>query len=384
MSEESVIRRERTELFVGLFILVGLAIMGTLIWQFGKIGDRIGDRYQIQLRLDDASGIMEGSAVRFGGTKIGFVARKDPRTDFTGIVLTLDLDSTYRIPEGSRFAVSTSGLMGDRYINVSPPQEVTNDKIKPGAMVEGVLEDPVKEIQETVMDLSTRANVVLAELDQAIADSQVVVANFTKISEKVDAQVLSDDNLDNFANALDKISLTTDNLTDASAKLEPLIEESRDTVKQAGKPFETADKALVELEPTVKELRVAVEGAQDAIDEANSAIREVTGGEGVTASLITNEELARDLESLIANLEAHGVLGYKKGKRRNDAYEERQERRAEEKKSPSPPENVRPVSADGEEDKGWFGSLFRREASDSEDSRPRRTYRKPPYGKIRR
>lgn len=324
MADENVIRRERTELLVGLFILVGMAIMGALIWQFGKISDRIGERYQIKLRLTDASGIIEGSSVRFGGTKIGFVQRKDPREDFSGIVLTLDLDGTYRVPKGSKFTVTTSGLMGDRYISVEPPGTPTQEKIEPGSMVEGFLDDPVKEIQASVMDLSTRANVVLAELDQAITDSQVVVSNFTQISEKINEQMLSDDNLDNFANALDKISLTTDNLTKASAKLDPLIEESRATVKRAGKPFDTADEALTELKPTIKELRVAVEEAESTMEEAKAAIQEITDGTGLTASMISNQDLAQDVESLVANLEKHGILGYKKGKARDDAYAARE------------------------------------------------------------
>ncbi|MEO0446724.1 MAG: MlaD family protein, partial [Verrucomicrobiota bacterium] len=162
MSDASVIKKERTELFVGLFILVGLAIMGTLIWQFGKISDRMGERYTLDLVLEDASGLIVGSGVRFGGTKIGFVANKKLRGDFTGVILTLDIDAVYRLPEGSGFSVATSGLMGDRYINVSPPDQPTERPIEPGTLVEGFVEDPIKQIQGTVMDLSTRANVVLA------------------------------------------------------------------------------------------------------------------------------------------------------------------------------------------------------------------------------
>lgn len=375
MSDESVIRRERTELLVGLFILVGIAIMGALIWQFGKISDRMGERYQISLRLEDASGIVEGSSVRFGGTKIGFVQKKDPRQDFSGIVLTLDLDSTYRIPKGSKFTVTTSGLMGDRYISVAPPTTPTSEKIEPGTMVEGFTDDPVKEIQASVMDLSTRANVVLAELDQAITDSQVVVANFTQISEKINDQMLSDKNLDNFANSLDKISLTTDNLNKASAKLEPLIEESRETVKRAAKPFETADQALSELKPTIEEMRVAVKKAESTLTEANKAIQEITHGDGLTASLISNRELARDVESLAANLERHGILAYKKGKQKDDAYVERQAVQNCPAPGECPPGTVKV------ENKGnWFQTLMHPASGSSRELPGSRRS----FGKVRR
>lgn len=379
MSDETVIRRERTELLVGLFILVGMAIMGALIWQFGKISDRIGERYQVTLRLDDASGIIEGSSVRFGGTKIGFVQKKDPRADFSGILLTLDLDSTYRIPKGSKFTVTTSGLMGDRYISVVPPSTPTEEKLAPGSTVEGFVDDPVKEIQASVMDLSTRANVVLAELDQAITDSQVVVSNFTEISEKINEQMLNDDNLDNFANALDKISLTTDNLNKASAKLDPLIEESRATVKRAGKPFDTADEAFAELKPTIEELREAANAAEATMAQANRAIREVTDGDGLTSSLISNRELARDMESLVANLEEHGVLGYKSGKKRDDAYEAA--RRAETETQ------VVAGSTGGQKDEAscnWFESLLRPASGSRCEEREPLPGSRRMFGKVRR
>jgi hypothetical protein len=40
-------------------------------------------------------------------------------------------------------------------------------------------------------------------------------------------------------------------------------------------------------------------------------LQSATQGKGLLATLLTNQELANDLRSLIANLRAHGVLFYR-------------------------------------------------------------------------
>jgi len=58
MSDATVIRKERTEFYVGLFVVVGSVIMGVLIWQFGKFSDQLEKDYPVYLVLQDASGII--------------------------------------------------------------------------------------------------------------------------------------------------------------------------------------------------------------------------------------------------------------------------------------------------------------------------------------
>jgi phospholipid/cholesterol/gamma-HCH transport system substrate-binding protein len=321
MSDANVIRKERTEFFVGLFVVIGSIIMGALIWQFGKFSDRLENDYPVYLVLQDASGIIPGGNVMFSGERVGYVKSKelDQRT-FQGIKVELRVFQKYNIPVGSKFRVATSGLMGDNFISITPPPEdkLTGEVLgREGITIRGS-ENVLEQLPEQGKRIADNVETLLAELDTSVDDVRKVIINFISISEKFDQRVMSEENLASFDQAVTSIGDTATNLQKASDKLTDLIEDSRKTVAAAGKPFERADKAIAELEPTVKELHATIEEIHHAADQ-------VTNGDGPVPALLTNSEMRKNLESLISNLERHGILGYKRGREKEEKGEDKEE-----------------------------------------------------------
>lgn len=345
MSEATVIRKERTELLVGLFVVVGSIIMGALIWQFGKFSDRLQKDYPVFLVLRDASGIIPGGNVMFSGARIGYVKRTElDQETFQGSRVELRIFENYKLPAGSKFRVATSGLMGDNYISVTPPEKITGEVIgREGVVLRGT-ENVLDQLPEQGKRIADNVEVLLAELDVAIEDVRKVIINFISISEKLDQRVMSEENLASFDKAVTSIGETATNLQSASDKLTGLIDDSRKTVATAAQPFERADKAIAELEPTMKELRATIEEIHHAADQ-------VTNGKGPVPALLTSSEMRNNLESLVSNLEQHGILGYKRGREKAETKEK------EEAKARSEP-------ATGERD-GLRG-LFRKKEAGSE------------------
>ena len=65
----------RTEAYVGLFVLLGLGLLGWLIFHFGDFrGSRSGG-YPLIVEVRDATGIRKGVPVRLGGVEIGRAQR---------------------------------------------------------------------------------------------------------------------------------------------------------------------------------------------------------------------------------------------------------------------------------------------------------------------
>ena len=67
---------KKTETLVGVFLFLGLAMLGAIILLFGNIGDLFKKRYEIKVNFKEAPGIIKGSTVRLRGAKIGQVAEK--------------------------------------------------------------------------------------------------------------------------------------------------------------------------------------------------------------------------------------------------------------------------------------------------------------------
>src|SRR5207247_11081637 len=68
-------RHERgLEFKVGIFVFVGLALLGALLVQFGRLGEGFKTYYPLTVRFTNASGLLKGSDVLLAGARIGKVA----------------------------------------------------------------------------------------------------------------------------------------------------------------------------------------------------------------------------------------------------------------------------------------------------------------------
>ena len=86
-------------------------------------------------------------------------------------------------------------------------------------------------------------------------------------------------------------------LSESSKKIDGVVEKADGTMASAKK---AADK-----------LQLAVGDARKTIQAATRVMNEATHGNGLLATLLTNQEVANDLRALISNLRRHGVLFYR-------------------------------------------------------------------------
>src|SRR5437762_3430326 len=106
--------RERAlELKVGIFVAIGLAMIGGFVLKFGRLGEGFKIYYDLTVRFKDASGLLNGSDVVLSGAKIGRVSG-GPRLLGEGVAVPLRIYEYVKLPKGSQFTVGSSGLLGGR------------------------------------------------------------------------------------------------------------------------------------------------------------------------------------------------------------------------------------------------------------------------------
>ena len=111
--------RSKNDLWVGLFVLIGLAALVflalqsanllTLNWQQG---------YRISAEFDNIGGLKPKAAVRSAGVVVGRVAGISFDDKTYQARVDLDLDARYAFPKDSSLKILTSGLLGDQYIGI--------------------------------------------------------------------------------------------------------------------------------------------------------------------------------------------------------------------------------------------------------------------------
>lgn len=115
----------RLELLVGVFVLMGLAAVLYLTIKLGAGNLPSGDTYVIEARFSNAGGLHKGGSVVISGVTVGRVEdiRLD-KDDFSAIA-TLRVESVLHLPTDSMAAIKTSGLIGDKFVALSPGADET-------------------------------------------------------------------------------------------------------------------------------------------------------------------------------------------------------------------------------------------------------------------
>jgi phospholipid/cholesterol/gamma-HCH transport system substrate-binding protein len=113
-------KKHNLELLVGLFVLMGIAAVTYLSLQTGTGSMIGGESYPIEARFANAGGLHTGSSVLLAGVTVGRVeaVAMDPK-DYSAIV-TMKVSSKLKLPTDSMASVKTSGLIGDKFIALSP------------------------------------------------------------------------------------------------------------------------------------------------------------------------------------------------------------------------------------------------------------------------
>jgi phospholipid/cholesterol/gamma-HCH transport system substrate-binding protein len=119
------------ELGVGLFLLIGLLCLGYLSFNLGKIELWSPPGYTVGAVFSNVGGLKKSSDVTMAGVNIGHVSSillKDGRA-----LVTLRIQNDVRLEEDVIASIKTKGMIGDKYVSVSPG--ASDEYIKPGGSI---------------------------------------------------------------------------------------------------------------------------------------------------------------------------------------------------------------------------------------------------------
>ncbi len=110
------------DLAVGVFVLIGLGMIGYLSLQIGGLSLRDPGGLILFATFDDIGGLSPRSSVRVGGVGVGRVESIDLDEDLRARV-RLNLARDLELSIDSAAAIRTSGLLGDQFIALEPGAE---------------------------------------------------------------------------------------------------------------------------------------------------------------------------------------------------------------------------------------------------------------------
>ena len=292
------------EFRVGLFMLLGLAIIGYMVVSVGRFSNGFTKYYALTVELPNASGLLRNSKVLLAGAAIGTAGAPAVLANGQGVRVPLQIDQRIHIAKNARIVVGSSGLMGDRFVDVIMPSVEAGGYYQPGETVIGSRASGMDDLE--------------AEGGKLVGDLRATVANLNGTITRVNTEMLTPAMFKNLQDSVANLSVTTKNFQSASEKLNGVLDDAKGAVVQAKGAMDGARDTLASAKTAADDVQKAIGDARAAIGDARkvlvgvrSATDDAVHGPGLLGTLISNKQLSDNVAALISNLRRSGVIFYK-------------------------------------------------------------------------
>ena len=137
-------RKFDLELAVGLFVLAGILCLGYLSIKLARMEVLGGDGYEVYAVFSNTGGLKEGASVVIAGVEVGRVKAITIEDYEAKVALTLK--EGLEIQEDAIASVKTKGLIGEKYIQITPGG--AEEIIEPGGTI--METEPAVDIEQLI------------------------------------------------------------------------------------------------------------------------------------------------------------------------------------------------------------------------------------------
>ena len=249
--------QRKTEIRVGITVLLGVIIC---LWILGwaKNFSITPTENTVKVKFNNTSGLEIGDPVTVNGVRKGFV--EELNIEGEGVIVTLRVDNSIQLKEDARFAVSMLDLMGGKKVEISPgisANEIDYNRIQQGlfyadvpqvmSMVGSFREDFTSTISDVKITLNSLNNYLTDQ--QLNKDIKSSMSNLSEITQKLNT--LIDEN----RNSLKQLTANTVELTEEAKKfLETNKEKMNSSVEELQSVLKNTDKLISKLNKFTDEL----------------------------------------------------------------------------------------------------------------------------------
>lgn len=284
----------RERVWVGLFVVIAVAVLSaTAVAVWGGAG-RSGVSHHTYFKF--IGGVQPGTAVRYGGMRVGTVQRVriDPG-DTTRIEVELVVDPGTPLKTDSVARLSSLSPLSDSYIEISTGSEHAA-LVPPGSALNSAESVGIAQLGDTIGTLVPEIHNALEKLTLNLDSLQTTVGrandllndgNRSNVGQALARanDLLNDRNRANISDSLSqfdgllsdarpKVSTGLASVNDATARLVPLLDDVRRTSARADQMLSNLDSALTENRP---DLRVSVSELREVLAKSTTTMDQLQG-----------------------------------------------------------------------------------------------------------
>jgi phospholipid/cholesterol/gamma-HCH transport system substrate-binding protein len=299
-------------ILIGVFVLIAFAIIiFILLFLHPSVGD---NGKTLIVRLTDVDKINIGTRVTYAGLAVGEVVKieeipdaRTKRLNYNGDVyvyqLTLHVDSSVNVYNTDVIGVHTSGLLGERNIEINP------EPLQPGETLIPIGDDiiygqPTPSLEDTLKHFSAVSEKLATLLDSLqgvvtqVKDEKIVdkvahsMQNIVDITDALNQPEKWHETVNNVAE-LSKRALHSWNAVDAS------LENVYGLTNRAHQTWATVDQAVHQADAAMQGFRATANNAQNFTSRIDQIVAYTRKGEGSIGRLFMRDDLYLQLKSVL-------------------------------------------------------------------------------------
>jgi phospholipid/cholesterol/gamma-HCH transport system substrate-binding protein len=303
-----------SEAKVGLFVLLGLIILGYMSVQVGKQSLGLKKGYTLDVVFDSAAGLDRDASVQIAGVEVGRVESIDLK-DGKALV-RLRIVPNVKLEKDAIASIKTHGILGDKYVEIYPGthgeaylaagEQISRTERQ--ADIDKLLHQ-LGMIADDVRGVTSSLNRVLAGQagEEAITS---ILTNTKDLTRNLNNVIISNEAA--LRAALENTRQLTGNLNRVVTRNDEKVGQVMDTLKSASLEMEKTFAALTEItgginrgEGTLGQL-VKDKGAAEKLSQTLASLQEVTQkineGRGSIGKLVNDDETIRNINEGLTGL----------------------------------------------------------------------------------
>jgi phospholipid/cholesterol/gamma-HCH transport system substrate-binding protein len=115
-----MMNRRKIEMYVGLFVIIGLVTVGYLILAIGEARFFPKNQYLLHGYFASATGLKQGAQVEIAGVEVGTVSNISIDKERLVAKIVFRINGDIEVSDDSIASVKTAGIIGQKYIDISP------------------------------------------------------------------------------------------------------------------------------------------------------------------------------------------------------------------------------------------------------------------------
>jgi len=208
---------------VGAVTLLGVALLVGIAVFYGAI--RLGESgYPLNVDFERVDGLKIGGQVRYAGVDVGRVIQIGVAENGKARA-TIRIWAGNSIPQGSEFGIGSDGLLGEKFINISPPAQ--RDKFLPAdSVVDGSSPQGLETFIGNADRLFSRMDKLILALEDVFGDSNVKgsMKETTRNIDRLTASLsrMATDNEQNIGEIARNLAVLSANLREVAGRVDKM------------------------------------------------------------------------------------------------------------------------------------------------------------------